>query len=85
MVSRDIRTTTGDNLDLIEGITGLNMLNTTGRIIRETMTTMKRVPDDDDAWRVPYLRKMLFEHGEKFNNQEDTMDLTEIINSLCVS
>ena len=83
MVSRDLRTTTGDNLALIEGITGLNMMTTTGRIVRETMrSTMKKVPNDADLWRIPYLQKMLFERGERYHLMEDTQDLTEIINSV---
>ena len=83
IVSKDIRTTMGDNLPLIEGVTGLDMLNTTGRMVRENKkTTMKKVPIGADCWRVQYLEKLLSKQGERYHQMEDTTNITEIINCL---
>ena len=40
---------------------------------------------DQDKWRVPYLGRLLEERGERFHYMEDTMEITELIDSLCVN
>ena len=40
---------------------------------------------DQDKWRVPYLGRLLEERGERFHNMEDTGEISELIDSLCIN
>jgi hypothetical protein len=40
---------------------------------------------DQDRWRLPYLGRLLEERGERFHNMEDTVGITELIDSLCIN
>ena len=81
MVSRDVRTTTGGNIALIERETGLPLKSTSGKVVRETMYKSKKPhPKQEDIWRIPFLWKLLAERGEKHFKMEETSDLTEITN-----
>ena len=40
---------------------------------------------EQDKWRLTYLGRLLEERGEKFFRMEDTTQLTELIDSLCVN
>jgi hypothetical protein len=40
---------------------------------------------DQDKWRVLYLGRLLEERGVRFHHMEDTMEITELIDSLCVN
>ena len=85
MVTRDVRSPTGSNIALIEDQLRLSLLNTTGRAVREACRTGKKDVPAEDSFRIPLLEKLLMQRGEQFYQLEDTTELTDQINSLCIN
>ena len=88
LCSRDLRTTTGKNIHVVEKASGLSVwCSTTGQVrraIRERETV--EVPPED-AWRVVYLQKLLeqrLKHHYKGEKEEETK-VQSYIDSLCVN
>ena len=87
MVAKDIRTTTARNLSLLEKTTGGQTWSAPAGKIREELA--KREPDVTrvDAWRIPYLGRLLEERdtlsymGEEHHEQVERVQ--ELIDSLC--
>ena len=87
MVAKDIRTTTARNLALLEKTTGGQTWSAPAGKIREELA--KREPDVTrvDAWRIPYLGRLLEERdtlsymGEEHHEQVERVQ--ELIDSLC--
>ena len=86
MVAMDIRTTTARNLRLLEEETGgLTWASPSKKIKEELGTRVPAVPSED-AWRVPYLGKLLEERdrlvyqGEEDSNEVEKVQ--ELIDSL---
>ena len=81
VVARDIRSTTGKNLQLIERKTGLNPWTTNANLVKEAL---KRPPvPNEDMWRLPLLDKFLIRRKEQEVQLEDTRAIDELIDSLC--
>ena len=81
VVARDIRSTTGKNLQLIERKTGLNPWTTNANLVKEAL---KRPPvPNEDMWRLPLLDKFLIRRREQEAQLEDTRAIDELIDSLC--
>ena len=40
---------------------------------------------EQDKWRLPYLGKLLEQRGDLYYQLEDTSELTELIDSLCLN
>ena len=85
MVARDVRTTTGANLHYVERITGLVPWTCSPKQVKAVLGEMLVELPEQDMWSVPYLARLLEERGEKFYSMDDTTDLTELIDSLCVN
>ena len=85
IVARDIRTTTGSNLNLISRLTGLDPWSCTSSQVKNVLgKRLAEVPNQDE-WRLSYLGKLLEQRGEWHFQMTDTSELTELIDSLCVN
>ena len=83
VVSRDVRSTTGKNLLLIESESGLDPWTASEESVREAL---KRNPvPDQDLWRLPLLCQFLMKRQDMEVIMESTEDNTNLINSLCSS
>ena len=85
IVARDIRTTTGGNLKLISRLTGLDPWCCTPFQAKKVLNSMVAEGPEQDKWRIPFLAKLLEQRGENHFQMMDTVDLTDLIDSLCVS
>ena len=85
MVARDLRTSTGRNLDFVSGETGLKPWSCTSKQVRAAMEDKLAAVPDQDGWRLPFLGKLLSLRGEHYYQCMDTTRLTEQIESLCVN
>ena len=83
VVSRDIRSVTGRNLDLIERETGLDPWRSNSTTVREKVPKID-TPEADE-WRIPLLCQYLFQRMEMESNLEDNKEVTSLIDSLCSS
>ena len=83
IVSRDIRTTTGRNLNFIQTETGLDPWRTSAQEVGDSLVR-EPVPDQDQ-WRLPLLCQFLNQRDELETSLEDTKTITELIDSLCSS
>ena len=83
IVSRDVRSVTGKNLNLIFTETGLDPWLIPAANVREAVPISK-VPEED-MWRLPLLCQYLQKRMELNAQLEDTKELTNLIDSLCNS
>ena len=85
LVARDIRTTTGSNMNLLGRLTGLDPWSCTPfeakKVLRASVAEVPRL----DRWRIPYLATLLEQRGENHFQMRDTAEMTDLIDSLCVS
>ena len=58
-VVRDVRTTTGSNLQLVGDLTGLDPWSCLGSQVKKVMAEKLAVLPEQDRWRLPYLGKLL--------------------------
>ena len=80
-MARDIRSTTGKNLQLIENETGLDPWNTNGNLVKDAL---KRPPvPNEDMWRLPLLNQFLMRRKELESLLQDTKHIDDLIDSLC--
>ena len=85
LVARDVRTTTGANLHFVREMTGLDPWSCSPKDVKKVMSEkLAELPDQDKCW-LPYPARLLRERGERFYNMEDTIGITELIDSLCVN
>ena len=83
IVSRDIRSTTGRNLNHISRITGLDPWLVSDAVIKESLVR-DPVPEED-LWRLPLLSQYLKQRKQMETNLENTDIITDLIDSLCTS
>ena len=88
LAGRDIRTTTGRNLNLLRELSGLDPWVYGGARIKEELVKVEEVEvADADQWRLSYLRKLLEQrqilHYEGDKAGEESM--SELINSLSIN
>ena len=83
LVGRDIRTTTGNNLNLIRDLTGLDPWSCTSREVQHVLAGRLQEVPVQDRLRLAYLGKLLEQRGELHHQMKDTVELTELIDSLC--
>ena len=87
LVAKDIRTTTARNMRMIEKETGGLTWAAPGGKIREELATREPAVPRVDAWRIPYLGRLLEERdvlvyqGEELC--EEVEQVQELIDSLC--
>ena len=85
IVARDIRTTTGNNLHVIHDLTGLDPWSCFGSHVKKILGDRLAEVPQQDWWRISYLEKLLAQRGEKYYNMDSTLELTELIDSLCLN
>ena len=88
LTGRDVRTTTGSNLKLLEELTGLNpWIYGSARIKDELIKEETSEIPVQDEWRVCYLASLLQkkQHHYYMGEEEATKELTALIDSLCVN
>ena len=83
VVSRDVRSTTGRNLWLIEEETHLNPFTARPAEVRDRLK-LAAVPEQD-SWRLGLLETYLSERRTLETNLEDTEQITGLIDSLCMN
>ena len=85
VVARDVRTTTGSNLQLVKNPTGLDPWSCLGSQVKIVRGERFAELPEEDGWRIPYLEKLLDLRGEAYYQMENTSELTEPIDSLCLN
>jgi len=85
LVSRDIRSTTGKNLTLLQDLTGLNPWKARATQLREKLALSEfvKVPEID-KWRIPYFRK-LFSLKATTEDEATAEHISELIRSLVIN
>ena len=88
LCARDMRTTTGRNIHLVEEASGLSVWSSTTAQVRRALIEKETVEVPlEDQWRVPYLRRLL-EQRLQFHYSADKENETRVqtlIDSLCVN
>ena len=86
LVSRDIQSTTGKNLRLVEKSLGLSAWEASQVKLKEAIKKKETVTVEDiDLWRIPYLDKLLGGKQEVAYMGEDVEEISSQINSLCIN
>ena len=85
IVCRDVRTTTGRNVWLLERETGVDPFLTKSWQIKAVLTGKLASIPDMDMWRIMYLSKLLEARGQAYYEGEEYQYLTELVDSLCIS
>ena len=86
VVSGDMQTTTGSNLNLIRLETQLNIMAVSMNMVRDELgKRMAAAIPESDVWRVGFLAKLLQERGEAHYGGLQTNELTSLIDSLCMN
>ena len=85
IVARDVRTTTGSNLNLIHDLTAQDPWCCSSSKVKEVLEGKLAQMPSQDAWRLPYLGKLLEQRGEQHFQMSDTSELTELIDSICLN
>ena len=88
LCARDLRSTTGSNIRLVEEASGLSVWSSTTRQVRKAIKEKEMVVvPPEDSWRVTYLRKLLEQrlqhHYSADKENEDKVQ--QLIDSLCVN
>ena len=86
LAGRDLRTTTGSNIRLVEEASGLSVWSSTTAQVRSAVRQRELVPvPPADLWRLPYLRRLLeqrLQHHYRGEKEEETR-IQSLIDSLC--
>ena len=85
IATKDVCTTTGRNLYLIQMETGLNPLQASAASVKAELGRRAAPVPDSDNWRLGYLAKLLEERGSVNYEGGETGHLTVLIESLCTS
>jgi hypothetical protein len=85
IVARNVRTTTANNLHLIREMTGLDPWSCLGNKVKKVLGDKPAEVPQQDSWRLLYLEMLLDQRGEMYYRMEDTTQLTELIDSICLN
>ena len=87
IVTRDVRSNTGHNVNFIRQQTGLDPTLNSPREMKQALSDTKSEPCISDQWRVNYLAKLLVERGEfhYWGDDRSANTITLLINSLCIN
>ena len=86
LVSRDIQTTTGKNLRLIETSSGLSAWDAGQDKLKEAVRMKEAVSvDEAERWRIHYLCKLLAQKQELSYLGEEVEEISSLINSLGIN
>ena len=83
LVGKDATSITGRNISKLWQETGVNPWIASPSEIRSKIERTA-VPEIDE-WRLPYLQKLLLRRYEMESNLEDTKNINNLIDELCVS
>ena len=88
LTARDARTTLGKNISYLERLSGQDVWAASPTLVRTTIMERETVaPPPEDAWRLPFLSKLL-EQREKLHwmgMDKEEEKVQELIDSLCKS
>ena len=87
VVSRDIQTTTGTNIRMVEEASGLSAWDCSQEKLRDAIREKELVEVEmHDQWRIPYLNKLLGQRQELvyLGHEIEETRVEELINSLCI-
>ena len=88
LVRRDIRSTTGNNLAIVEAASGLDPFSYGSRRLKEEISKKEIVPIPEmDRWRLPYLTNLLEQRQmlSYFGRTDEANEISKLIDSLCVN
>ena len=88
IVGRDIRSTTGSNLQLLEEASGLNPWVYDSSRLKVDLSSRDSVEvSDQERWRVMYLRKLLEtkQNYHYLGDGERVKNVSNLIDSLCIN
>ena len=88
LVRRDIRSTTGNNLAIVEAASGLDPFSYGSRRLKEEISKKEIVPIPGmDRWRLPYLTNLLEQRQmlSYFGRTDEANEISKLIDSLCVN
>ena len=88
LVSRDIRTSTGANLRVLEEASGLCPWTGSKLSLQEAICTREAVKvQESDTWRIPMLDKLLTTRQslKYMGEEEEVSRLSDLIHSLCIN
>ena len=86
LVARDLRTTTGANLRMIERTSGHSAWDTGSDKMKDAIGQSETVQViDNDKWRIPFLNKLLGHRQELSYLGENIETISDQINSLCIN
>ena len=88
LLARDLRTTVGRNLALVEELSGQDVWAASPERVRAILMERETVSaPTEDKWRLPYLSKLLSQRAELRSKgmKEEEEQLQGVINSLCTS
>ena len=87
IAGRDVRTTTGSNLKLVEELTGLNPWVFGSARIKAELWKEENVPTpEEDVWRLSYLASLLAKRQQLdyMGEEEAAKEVSGLIDNLCV-
>ena len=85
LAARDLRSSTGSNLEMVRTMTGLDPWTVGRSELRSALDrALRRDVPDQDTWRAPYLQKLLASRlqAHYLADQKEVMRLEALINSL---
>ena len=82
LVGRDAMSTTGNNLVMLERETGLNPWTTTSQRVSAALTANISPFPQQDTWR---LQKLLVQRYKLKIEAQDTRQISNLIDSLCIN
>ena len=86
LVSRDVQSTTGANIRMIEELTGLSVWTTGQDRMKAALQDYEKVPvAENDEWRISYLNKLLGYKQQLSYLGEEVGALCDQIKSLCIN
>ena len=88
LAGRDLRTTTGSNIRMVEEASGLSVWSSTTSQVRSAVRHHELVPvPPEDFWRLPYLNSLLEQRLQYHysGNKEQETKIQSLIDSLCVN
>ena len=86
LAARDLRTSTGRNLDLVRRETGLDPWVVKSGVFKRKLETTEQVTvSEEDELRIPYLEKLLEHRQELSYRGIDYTDIDKLIQSVCIN
>ena len=85
LVDRDMGSTTGKNLALLERETGMNLWLSPSWKVSAELDSLKAPVPFQDIWRLDYLGKLLRERYRLSKEVEQTKQIDTLIESLCIN